>query len=85
MGILEKLLYKKDANSPNGLRISKTKVITWIVFVLGFLYSVGVALSSPIFMNTGTIIFISLMTGLIYAAIVFVIGYVIGYILDRRN
>ena len=83
MSIVEKLIYKKDAKTGN-MRISKAKVISWIVFVLGFLYSIALSLSSPIYMNAGTMIFLGIVTGLIYAVIVFVIGFAIGYILDRR-
>lgn len=83
MSLLEKLIYKQDAKT-NELRISKTKVISWIVFVLMFIYALFFNLASPYYMNAGTLIFICFMTALIPTVIVFVIGYVIGYILDKR-
>ena len=82
MSILETLLYKEDAKT-NELRVSKTKVISWIVFVLMFIYAFLFNTASPVHMNAGTLIFICLMTALIPTVVVFAIGTLIGYLIDR--
>jgi hypothetical protein len=83
MSLLQKLIYKEDANT-NELRISKTKVISIVVFVLMFIYALLYNLASPYYMNIGTLLFICIMTALIPTVIVFVIGFIIGKILDSR-
>lgn len=83
MSLFQKLLYKNDAKT-NELRISKTKVISWIVFVLMFIYALSFNLASPYYMNAGTLLFICFMTAIIPTVIVFVIGYAIGYVIDKR-
>jgi cation transporter-like permease len=82
MSLLETLLYKRDAKT-NELRVSKTKVISWIVFILMFIYALFFNLASPYYMNAGTLFFICFMTALIPTVIVFAIGYAIGYFLDK--
>lgn len=83
MNLLTALIYKNDEKS--GIkRISKTKVITLIVFVAFFLFAMTIYITNP---EVSPNIFISIIaaaiTGLIFAVPVFIVGWIISKFLNR--
>ena len=68
-GIVSKLFFKNDKHTGE-LRFAKTKSISIIVFVVCFLFSFVIYLSSVIF-------------ALIFAVPTYIIGFVVGLIVDR--
>lgn len=76
----KKLIYKQN-DSDNTIRISKTKVITIIVFIIFF------AWSFPDFLNDGLLsaLFTAILVGLIMAIPTFIVGWIIGKILNKNQ
>ena len=76
----KKLIYKQN-DADNTMRISKTKVITIIVFIIFF------AWSFPDFLNDGLLsaLFTAILVGLIMAIPTFVVGWIIGKILEFKQ
>ena len=74
----KKLIYKQN-DADNTMRISKTKVITIIVFIIFF------AWSFPDFLNDGLLsaLITAILVGLIMAIPTFVVGWVIGKLLNK--
>ena len=74
-------LYKVDKPTGN-LRISKTKVISWITFSLTSLFIIFVGLFAP-----GTalwaFILVAFLFGALFGLIMYLIGYVIAGLLEK--
>lgn len=82
MTLIETLFYKSDEET-NQKRISKTKIISSIVFILIFVYSMTIP--SPT--DTGIFILLttSIIMGLIFAIPTFIVGWLIGKLLNRNK
>lgn len=76
----KKLIYKQN-DVDNTMRISKTKVITIIVFIIFF------AWSFPDFLNNGLLsaLFSAILVGLTLAIPTFVVGWIIGKLLNKNQ
>ncbi len=76
----KKLIYKQN-DADNTMRISKTKVITIIVFIIFF------AWSFPDFLNNGLLsaLFSAILVGLTLAIPTFVVGWIIGKLLNKTD
>lgn len=85
MNLLDILIYKDDENT--GIkRISKTKVITLIVFVAFFLFAMNLYLTSPEYSDMMALsVFAAILFGLFFAVPVFVMGWLISKFLNRNN
>ena len=83
---LEKLIYKQDMEN-NTMRISKTKVITILVFIIFFIWPLYDFLFNPKYSYTGigSSIVAAIFVALIVSVPTFIIGFVIGKIIERRN
>lgn len=81
---LEKLIYKKDNNT---MRISKTKVITLLVFITFFIWPLYDFLFVPkySYLGPGTAILTALIIALIVSVPVFIIGFIISKIIGKNN
>ena len=80
------LFYKRDVKT-NELRISKTKTISIIFFLIAFIFFLMALLMNPITDNAVTIIgsvLILFIFALLLTAPVFIVGYIISYVLDRE-
>ena len=86
MTLIETLFYKTDEKT-NQMRISKTKVITDIVFLLFFIFSINTYLTTPGNENTSMIIlfFSSILVGLVFAIPTFIVGWLISKLLNRNK
>lgn len=86
MDIIKTLFYKTDENT-NQIRISKTKAISIIVFVIFFFIAVYIYLTTPNFGedNIILIIFAAIIFGLMFAIPVFIVGWLIGKFLNRNK
>ncbi len=84
MGILEKLIYKKDVKNPGSLRISKAKVISWVLFVVMFVLSRATT-SDTLLLKPSDIVILNLIFAAFVAIVAYIIGYIIGHFLDKRN
>lgn len=77
-----KILYKKDALTDE-LRISKTRIISLLIFVLSFIFMLW-----AIFVEWGFLIIDDIIGSLIIALIitvpVFIVGWIISYIIDNN-
>lgn len=85
MNILDILIYKNDKITGTK-RISKTKIISLIFFVIFFLFSMSVDLADPEISKDITVCIIaSIIVGLVFTAPVFIIGWLIGSLLNRSK
>lgn len=86
MTLTEKLFYKIDESS-NQKRISKTKVITCIVFIIFFLFSITMFFTHPNYRNSNIILvlFTSVIYGLMFAVPTYIVGWLIGKLLNRNR
>ena len=78
MDLLNTLFYKID-NETGQIRLSKTKVITWIVFIIFFIIAINLYYTSPQFANDDKILLLlsSIVFGLVFAVPTFVIGVLV--------
>lgn len=68
------------------LRLSKTKIICWIVFLIGTIYSIFININDPTIDNTLiSLIVASIVLGIIFAIPFYIIGYTFHYFLKRKN
>ena len=81
---LKGFLYKNDEYTGQ-YRLSKTKIITWIVFVVFFLFSMSIYSTDAQFTNTNIfiLIFAAIVVGLVFAIPIYIIGFIICKILYR--
>lgn len=86
MDILNILFYKSD-ESTNQLRISKTKIISLIVFVSFFILALYIYLTTPSTAGGNWVINIlaAIIFGLMFAVPTFIIGWLIGKFLNRNK
>lgn len=86
MPIIEILFYKQDENT-NQMRISKTKIITSIVFVIFFVFSINMYFTTPSYgdVNIMAKLLSSIIFGLIFAVPTFIIGWLISKYLNHNN
>lgn len=84
MDLLNTLFYKID-NETGQIRLSKTKVITWIVFIIFFIIAINLYYTSPQFANDDKILLLlsSIVFGLVFAVPTFVIGWLISKFMYR--
>ena len=85
MTLIETLFYKAD-ESTNQMRISKTKVITCIVFIVFFILAM-IIYTDPAYKDTNIIILLlsAIVFGLIFAVPTFIVGWLIGKLLNRNK
>ena len=85
MTLIETLFYKAD-ESTNQMRISKTKVITCIVFIVFFILAM-IVYTDQAFKDTNIIILLlsAIVFGLIFAVPTFIVGWLIGKLLNRNK
>ena len=81
---LDKLIYKKENNK---MRISKTKVITILVFITFFVWPLYDFLFDPKYAYTGVGrgVMAAIIIGLIFAIPTYIVGFLISRILEKRN
>ena len=81
---LDKLIYKQENNR---MRISKTKVITILVFIIFFIWSLHDFLFDPkyAYLGTGSAVLSAIMVGLIVSIPTLIVGFIISRILEKRN
>ena len=86
MEIIDSLFYKTDENTGRR-RVSKTKLITCIVFLFFFVFALYVYIDDPGLYEGGTVIMLiaSVLIGLIFAVPTFVVGWLIGKLLNRNR
>lgn len=86
MDLMKTLFYKTD-ESTNQLRLSKTKVISSIVFIIFFGLSLVFYLTSPDFKDTNilSLLIASIVFGLIFAVPTFIVGWILGKLLNRNK
>ena len=86
MDLLDILIYKKD-NITGMKRVSKTKLITLIVFLVFFIISISMYLTNPEFQNNNIIVILlaSIIFALIFAVPTFIIGFLIGKFIIKDN
>lgn len=84
MDLLNTLFYKID-NETGQIRLSKTKVITWIVFIIFFIIAINLYYTSPQFTKDDKILLFlsSIVFGLVFAVPTFVIGWLISKFIYR--
>lgn len=86
MDLINTLFYKTDVKTGKP-RISKTKSITFIVFILFFLVGLYLYFTDPKYINDNKIaLFISsIIMGLVFAAPTYIVGWLIGKLLYRNE
>lgn len=83
---LEKLIYKQDMKN-NTMRISKTKVISIIVFIIFFIWPLYDFLFDLkySYMGLGSAVLAAIFIGLIVSVPTFIIGFIISKITGKTN
>ncbi|MBE6486674.1 MAG: hypothetical protein E7Z85_07545 [Methanosphaera stadtmanae] len=86
MDFLNALFYKRD-NETGQLRLSKTKVITSLVFIIFFLFAVNLYFNSPEFVNEDkmSLFVASIIFGLFFAVPAYIIGWLISKFLSGKQ
>lgn len=86
MNPIETLFYKSDDNT-NQMRLSKTKVISSIVFILFFIFSINMYLTTSPYKDSSIIVILitSILFGLIFAIPTFIVGWLINKLLNRNK
>lgn len=81
---LDKLIYKQENNK---MRISKTKVITILVFIIFFIWPLYDFLfdSKYAYVGIGSGVVSAIIIGLIFSIPTFIVGFIISRILEKRN
>lgn len=86
MDLLNTLFYKID-NETGQVRLSKTKVITCIVFVIFFLIAINLYFNDPQYVNDNKLsLFVaSIVFALFFALPTYIVGWLITKLLYRNN
>jgi len=86
MNLIEILFYKYDEETKH-MRLSKTKVISSLVFILFFIFAIYTYLTTPTIKDGNIIISLlaSIIVGLIFAIPTFVAGLLINKFLNRNK
>ena len=86
MDLLKILFYKTD-NNTGQQRLSKTKIITCIVFIIFFIFAINLYLTDSQFVNVDKFIifFSAIVVGLFFAVPVYIIGWLITRFLYRNQ
>lgn len=83
---LEKLILKHDIEN-NTMRISKTKVISILVFIIFFIWPLHDFLFDPrySYLGIGSAVLAAIFIGLIFSVPTFIIGFIISKIIGKTN
>ena len=77
--IVTKLFYKTDKYTGE-LRVAKTKTISIVVFIVMFLFEMGIGLAESSF---AVVVIAGVIFGLIFAVPTYIIGYLLGLAIDK--
>ena len=77
--IVTKLIYKTDKYTGE-LRVAKTKTISIVVFIVMFLFEMGIGLAESSF---AVVVIAGVIFGLIFAVPTYIIGYLLGLAIDK--